>query len=195
MTTTATFALLCSACGITVLAPPAAPRRVIPQLAEAPLPPPDGTTPVSIDSADAPARVYETYHDICVTPCVVNLEPGVHDLRFQPVNEMSMRGGTTAVTVGRRPIAFRYEMERTAMHPALLGGGLTLLTLGLTAGTSAIPLTIIPSTRTAGAVTAIAAGVAIALSIVMILESNETYQPGAATQWSPDDGRIFTLDR
>jgi hypothetical protein len=125
----------------------------------------------------------------------VNLTRGVHDLLFQPVNVMSMRGGTTAVTVGERPIAFRYEMERSEMHPALFGGALTLLTLSTAAGMATIPLAIIPSTHTAGAITGISAGAAIIASIIMMVESETTYRPGAAAQWTPEDGRIFTLDR
>jgi hypothetical protein len=186
--------LVLSGCGLQVLAPPPAPPRVIPQLAEAPMAAPEGTTPVSID-ADMPARVYEHWQDICVTPCVANLAPGVHDLHFRPEDPLSGRDGDPAITVGDRPMAFRYEMAYTEDNSGWRVGGALLLILGGTVGTTGAALAIGSETRRAGEVVGIAAGAAIVAGIVMLVEGRDVVRHGAGTQWTPSDGRIYTLDR
>ena len=149
-----------------------------------------GTTPVAIDSVDEPAKVYEYWGDICITPCVVNLAPGVHDLHFRPVNSFSERTGSPSITVGTHALVVRYAMGRVERNQGLLVGGVVSLSLGLTVGMTAVPFAADSSTRDVGEYVGIGAAVAIVAGIIMMIEGRDAYQDGAGVQWDPPDGQI-----
>ena len=190
------ISFILAACGVRHLDPVPAPERELPRVESDPPPPEPGTTPVAIDSVDTPSRVYDDYgRDICVTPCITNLPPGVHDLHFRPVDRFSDRIGAPAITVGLRPMVYRYRLGRYTRNDGLRVGGISLIALGVAGGVAALPLGMMDKTHEAGVDVAIGAASAFVIGIVLAVVGRDETQMGSGTQWTPPGAAIYALPR
>jgi hypothetical protein len=186
MRTIAIACMVLSACGVRVLEPAPAPPRTMPRLPEDVPPAEPGTTPVLIDSMAVPAKVFdEVGRDICLTPCVVNLAPGVHDLEFVPIDRFSDRVGKPSISVVARPLVFRYELGLHESHDTLRSTGMAMAITASVVAASAIPVALIPQTRAIGIDLELAATAGLVAGIVMVIAGRDVVQMGAGTQWSP----------
>jgi hypothetical protein len=172
-------------CGVRQLQPMSPPPRSIPELPPEVPPPEPGTTPVAMD-ADIPSRVFDEFgRDICLTPCIVNLNPGVRDLVFKPIDHFSERVGHPSITVGSRPLVYRYALGRHERHPYLNGAGYAAVITGMTAGVTLLPLALMSNTRDVGVDLELASSAAVVAGIAMLIAGRDTVQMGTGTVWSP----------
>jgi hypothetical protein len=196
ITTAMSGLLLSGACGVRHLDPMPAPPQELPHVTSDPPPVEPGTTPVAIDSVDTPARVYdELGQDICVTPCITNLTPGVHDLLFKPIDHFSDRIGAPPITVGQRPMVYRYQLGRYTHHDGLRAAGLTFVSLGGIAATTALPLLLMDNTHEAGVDVGLGAASLLVVGVVMAIAGRDVAQMGSGTQWSPPSTAIYAVPR
>lgn len=125
-----------AACGYRDVAPPAAPDRVIPRVAERSTPPAEGRTRVTLDANGERATVTEVNawspgparspavaplqggansgleRPVCMTPCVSDFEVGLHVLRFSSMTDD--RSSVAQVQIDEQgEKAIRHAMGRT----------------------------------------------------------------------------------
>jgi hypothetical protein len=210
-TVVATFVAV--GCGYRDIEPPRAPSREMPNVEARSTPPAEGRTRVILDANGERAVVTEvrdwssgfasagttTAHGyseevrpVCITPCVVDFEPGLHVLRFR--SERDDRKGTLNLQVGERTKIVRHAMGRTeGTSVAHFGGGLllTLGTIALTVGGIALAAgaasdsSLGDDTLETGAKISAAGAGAVLVSIPLLLVTRPTRQPGATTEFEP----------
>jgi hypothetical protein len=129
---------------------------------------------------------------LCETPCVVDLPFGSHRLRFRRGDDAD----EASIIVGRRPSVYRRALGyRRAPSPWTSVGGMTAVGLGIP-GLLTGPLLIgEKSASTAGIALTAASGALSVLGGVLLAQYRDTIQPGAAVQWEPADGVIYTQAR
>jgi hypothetical protein len=202
-------------------AAPPVPAKVAPDVSYASAPAP-GLSRVVIDVADGPALVenvdgasvsgsgvigksaatfggsIEYSRSLCVTPCVVDTKPGVHQLRFTLVNDPA-RTSTGFVNLDQDPSVYRHSVGR--QHSTRWKGvvGAPLVVLGLTAtltgaaySTSSYYIGEDPNTGDelrhrdwhSGAIAGAVIGAGLtALGAWLIYGSVVEKQPGSGVQW------------
>jgi hypothetical protein len=150
---------LTTACSPAILPPPAPPPREMPAVranlgAVAP-----GKERVLLDTPDDQARVseitshsqtvttrgnvLESEHDrpLCITPCAVDLNLGLHDLSFQPTTN-PRRGSDVEVQVQGDPLVVRHTMaDLQTPNPVVKGIGIGMIAVGGTGLIAGIPIT------------------------------------------------------
>ena len=205
-------------CTPTVLPPPQVPERLLPDLPGPPPEPEPNKSQVTI-VADEPSTVEEvtgtyegvdvegyavsglTYATVCAqTPCVTNLAHGDHVLRLTSLADAE-HNGTGTISVGERPIAYRYALgHNIEPHGGRLVGGGFLLVYGIMdviGGPILIGIGKETETNfdgTPGAthdwrplgvgMTVVGIGL-IALAWHMMHHSEGSQQEGAGVQWTP----------
>jgi hypothetical protein len=197
-------------CGIAAqLPPPEAPDQVMPPVS-ANAAPGAGDGQATLD-ADEPSSVDEyagdtsyidgdgneqsspTYTPVCAaTPCVANLVPGPHQLRFTS-NADDNHFGIGTVTVGAQPTDYRFALGHNDLNPHFTRGLFTTVG-GATAALGGIfmyaftqqPGSPSPSSSvgTAGLITALV-GAAITVLGVHWLGDPGHAQDGTGVQWTP----------
>lgn len=150
----ASVILFSTGCGVVEDAPPRAPDAVMPKGIEMPSKAPEaGKTRVVVDANGDKATVdevtawsqgtawggagfvsghAETVKPLCIAPCVVDLEPGVHVLRFTDDRDRD-RHGEARFQVGERPKLIRHAMGRTTFHSGAEVTSIFLMVLGASA--------------------------------------------------------------
>lgn len=142
----------------------------------------------------------ETLRPVCVTPCVVQLTVGPHEMRFSALDD-DERTSTDFVRVGTHPVMFRHVMGRRENNIGLRISGIFGVAMGIAALTvggalfgigeaatnrDGTPSDSRDSIQRAGAGTLIGGGLLTALSAVVLALSRPVEQPGASTQWTAD---------
>lgn len=74
----------------------------------------------------------ETVKPLCIAPCVVDLEPRVHVLRFIDDRDHE-RSGEARIQLGEKPKLVRHAMGRTISHNGAEATSLLLIALGASA--------------------------------------------------------------
>jgi hypothetical protein len=218
-----------TACAPIELPPPAPPPKEMPAVRTELGPPAPGREHVVLDTPGEQARVSEvtstsetvtrrgyvasTEHDrpLCLTPCVVDLKLGLHDLSFQSTTD-ERRASDVELQVQGDPMVVRHTMAETRTpHPAVQGVARASLLTGVVGLGAGIPITLagvflrssgMPSTRfvdgapmesqtpgpqgveTAGLVTlGVSAGLVLVGAVTGYFARDE-YTPGATTEWT-----------
>ena len=210
-------------CGYAEVAPPRAPTREMPKNMETRSSPPEpGTTRVLIDANGDQASVVEVvdrstmsgraygYHGetafvhgksetvkpLCVAPCVADLRPGMHILRF--TSDDDGRESEARVQVGDESKLVRHAMGHTESNPLGVVSGVMLTALGasaLVAGGSLYAASAAgggggggtdgpPSYAQYVTPTLVAGAVALAAGITVLLVTRPVRQRGATTEVS-----------
>jgi hypothetical protein len=202
-------------CGFSEAAPPQAPSKEIPKDVEPRTTPPEpGHTRVILDANGEKATVTEvveatstigtanvegstatvhgyseTTKPICVAPCVADLKPGMHVLRF--TSTVDDRQSSADVQVGDRSKVVRHAMGRTEGFSLGNFGATMLVVLGASAlGTGALihgaeigmgkreP----DDLKAPGAIIGSAGLGAVLIGIPLMILSRPVHQPGATTE-------------
>jgi hypothetical protein len=189
----------------------------MPYVPDAPVAPPaHGTTRIVLDANGERARVTETLEKtsiygtsystsaaafsgtsfttkpLCLTPCVVDLTPGMHALNFQSSSD-PQRVGSADVQVGERRKVVRHAMGRVdkgASWHHLLASSAALLGIGaIVGGALTLPFDHkeFEDHRRAGKVMLLAGGATLAVSIPFMIITRPTWQEGATTEFIPND--------
>lgn len=130
----------------------------------------------------------EKLRPVCLTPCVADLTPGTHVLRF--ASETSDHPSEITVQSGDKGKVIRHAMGRTEEGSGGHVGAIVLATLGITAavvggsflGASYISDSAEENFRTPGTVTTAAGLGAVLVSIPLLLLTRPVRQPGATTE-------------
>jgi hypothetical protein len=196
---------------VQTLPPPAAPEAVLGRMRSDLPSPRSGEGRVAIDVADGPTRVDEitstsgasvsvtsgwvdalavaeasTRHHLCVTPCMVNLSYGAHDLLLTSEDQ---RIDTLSVTAGVRPSAYRRVLarrERPLQSPGAVAGFILAIAGGALGGIG-LPLGALfvddgglgVGLLVMGAIGALLA----ALGVPLMVANPAIQQPGATAEW------------
>lgn len=200
-------------CGAVSVDPPKAPAAEIPKVEHPESPPEPGMTRIILDANGDDAKVTEVLETaearsgmsyafaerkkpVCITPCVVDMKPGVHTLSFE--SRVDDRASYVDVQVGSRSKAVRHAMG----HPLRKSGGEVwahaLTWLGLTVvGTAALAWAdakaeggeVAREVRGPARAAAFAGLGLMAGGITLMIVSPPTYQPGSTTEIPiPDRG-------
>jgi hypothetical protein len=200
-------------CAPNLLAARAAPERALPRIVIDPGPPKPGLGRVGIDVVDGPTMVslsndgfgavkrilgvpggreviYGGESFLCETPCVVDLPYGSYKLLFR-------RGTDTdegSIVVGPRPSVYRRALgyHRPPSPGAVVGGAsmIGLAAMGMMMGPVMAAVPDGPS-KAGIAITAVGGALA-AVGAGLLHGYRDEIQPGAAIQWEPPDGVIYT---
>lgn len=139
-----------------------------------------------------------TSRPLCTTPCTAALTLGQQELLFTALDPTSNRTSTSFVSVGRRPSVARHALGFQETHISGVIGGLVLGLVGLggaLAGGMLLGFSGMQDDRSAdrtdfvttgGITLGVGLGL-IATSLWIGLRSRPEHQPGATTQWTPDD--------
>lgn len=218
------LALLVGGCEVREIAPPAAPVREMPKVEEGrtrPVTP--GLTRVILDADGAKASVVdvvdissslamgttaggrsvlvsgysETVKPVCLAPCVADLTPGLHVLRFASTSDD--RSSVASVQIEDRPKVVRHAMGRASDdHPVINGLAFTLLGLGAAAAVTGGGLYAAsvatrdadPAFRDDTTLGDVGLGVglgglaAVAVAVPVMLLTQPTRQSGSTTEWN-----------
>jgi hypothetical protein len=218
-----------TACAPMELPPPAPPPKEMPPVRTELGPAAPGKEHVILDTPGEQARVSEltstsetvtrrgyvatTEHDrpLCLTPCVVDLKLGLHDLSFQSTTD-DRRSSDVELQVQGDPMVVRHTMAETRTpHPVVQGVARASIITGVVGVAAGIPITLAgvfirntgtPSTslvdgvpmqsqspgprgvETAGLATlGVGAGLVLIGAITGYFGRDE-YTPGATTEWT-----------
>jgi hypothetical protein len=198
--------------GCTKILPPlAAPDPRLPVVTIDPPPHEAGLGYVSIDVTEGTAEIYEVLdtftgaasgggvtvssygeskRKLCVTPCVLSMTYGPHQLRAVSREEKG-RVTEEMITIGQKPLAVRIAMGLDKAPPI---GGFVGAILGVSFGSGFLlpGLILLPlDSGGAGAVLSVT-GAAMLIPSLFILKARPFIrQKGAVAQWTPQDGAIF----
>lgn len=168
------------------------------------VPPAPGTTRIVLDAngqdavvtevlSETTGKAYASGHTaygheehtrkLCLTPCMVDVTPGLHTLQFQSRTDDG-RASTALVQVGDRSLLVRHEMgkDRTQHWAASLGwvalslGATTTLTAGTIYGVLDDP----EARAGASAATTIGVGLLLAAIPLLIVGRNQREEPATA---------------
>jgi len=199
-------------CGFSEVAPPQAPAKEIPKDVEPRTTPPEpGLTRVVLDANGDKATVVEvvdatesvgtasvggstatvhgyaeTTKPICVAPCVADLKPGMHVLRFKADGDDRMSEAN--VQVGDRPKVVRHAMGRTEGTSFGYVSANVLVYLAATAAFTGGLIfaggaaTDSEKSMTTGMVIGGAGLAGLAIGIPLAILTRPAHQPGATTE-------------
>lgn len=196
-----TVSALCAGC-LKTLPPATAPARVLPDLALPSDPPPRGHGRVAISTTGTVPSVVHFVEGasfaggaygvvgavhvsrLCITPCVVDLPYGNHELRLSPDGEIR-DSDPIYVAVAERPSALRVDVGRRTRGGALATTASALTLLGVIGTPSAGIVWAVESDdpglwrpATLGSVAA------LALGVVLWQFDRPTVQHASSTQWT-----------
>ncbi|MBX3187649.1 MAG: hypothetical protein KF819_11565 [Labilithrix sp.] len=175
------------------------PQAVVPKEIEVSKPAAAGKTNVIVDANGERASVSEVsfigppraenVKRLCVAPCVVELAPGPHVLRFADERDAT-RASDTRIDVDEKPRLVRHAMGRTekadgwnkAGWALFLGGAGVVGIGGLLADQSASGEKFDPDMLTAAIATAVVGGTLALVGIPMMIASRPQTQQGATTE-------------
>jgi hypothetical protein len=198
-----------TACGPREMPPPAAPAHEVPDVAAKLGPTPAGRQWVVLDTPDDSAQVSsvsqvtgttprgyeiagEATHNLCTTPCVVDLRPGPHTLLF--TTDDASRTDHLDIVVEDAPLVVRHVLERTEGRSA---GGSILAGMGGSAAFAGGMLALLgqvtenargstsgPGLKNAGLGLLAIGGVALVGGLVLQFFQRGKHTPAATTQWN-----------
>ena len=209
----ATLAFSLGACGFRDLAPPAAPKRAAPKVEERSTPPAEGRTRVILDANGERATVTEVNawspgrappaaqpagsalpgleRPVCIAPCEVDFEPGLHVLRFSSMTDD--RSSIAHVQIDEREKTIRHAMGRSEDPSGARTAGYVLTGVGAGLVTAAA-LMLLPlvseyrdedeATLEAGLAVAGVGGVFIGVGVPLMVLGRPTRQEGSTSEFS-----------
>lgn len=145
---------------------------------------------VAIAGGVAASGTAEKTKPVCVTPCIVDLEPGMHVLRFASETD-SDRVSEANVQVGDREKVVRHAIGRSESTSWAWTGSYLLTLLGTSAAILGGTLYGVGSTtssissdelRERGLWTLVGGGSAMVLGIPLMFLTRPVHQPGATTE-------------
>jgi hypothetical protein len=201
------FVALGSACTDKYLPTPETPARVLPALPVEPGPAAEGQGRIALDVVDGPSTVEEilateswkgTYvagsaertRHLCDTPCVLNLPYGTYNMRFTLKD--GSRHSEENVVIGARPSVYRYATGSNNMPMGKVWGVVGLIVAGVAAGGISIGELAVGNGGAGKAFMVL--GVGLDLGGILLFQTARRWrQHGAAQQWTPETGEVYTL--
>jgi hypothetical protein len=205
----AATAPLAVGCAPAEMSAPRSPAHEVPDVGSRLAPPPTGRQWVVLDTPEDSAQVAtvsqvtgttprgyavtgEAAHNLCTTPCVVDLRPGAHTLLFTTADPS--RTDHLDIVVENAPLVVRHVIERTEGRSntgtvlaalggaAIFGGGLLAL-IGSEAE-NAHGSTTGPGLKNAGLGVLVTGGVFLVGGLVLSYFVRGRHTPAATSQWN-----------